>query len=321
MLKDRLTGAVVGAAIGDALGTLVEEMDRDTVKKAYGGPIIGFRKPSPISVCPYLKKGQYSHETQVFLMALETYAERGFFDEAFYVEKLVEWLKDEKSHRYPAGSHLNAALSYAAGLEPSEARVKASDIDGAIPGAAAGLFRWDNSFDAYQEGSLIASLTHSDEVVCDVAGLIAVAFSEVVGGRVILETLEDKLGFVEILREFSRTEMVRAYLDLLIPAVRKGISLDDAVITLGNGSFAPEAFSLSLFIFLSNWNSFRKAVLSAVNSYGDFGGDTDAVAFIVGGLCGSYHGIHAVPQDWLDCLENNRYLHLIVEKLIDKIRA
>jgi ADP-ribosylglycohydrolase len=94
MLEERIEGSVFGSIIGDALGTLVEEMDRETVKKAYGGPIIGFVEPSPLSVCPFLKKGQYSHESQVFLMALEVYAEKGYFDEILYIEKLIEWVKD-----------------------------------------------------------------------------------------------------------------------------------------------------------------------------------------------------------------------------------
>ncbi len=320
MLRERVEGSIFGGVIGDALGTLVEEMDRETVKKAYGGPIIDFREPSPLSVCPYLKKGQYSHESQVFMMALEVYAEKGYFDENLYVEKLVEWVKDEKSHRYPAGSHLNAALSYAAGLEPDEARVKACDIDGAIPSAAAGLFRWDNSYDAYSEGRYIASVTHDDEALVDTGGVLAVAVSEIVSGRVILSTEEDQLGFVEILREFAQTQMVRSYLDLLYQALNESAkTIDDVILLLGNGSFALEAFSLALYISMKNATSFRKAVLAAVNSYGEFGGDTDAVAFVTGVMVGGYLGVSAIPSEWIRCVEGANYLQFLIGKLIDKI--
>ncbi len=321
MLEGKVEGAVFGGVIGDALGTLVEEMDSETVKRAYGGPIFDFREPSPLSVCPHLKKGQYSHESQVFLMALEVYAEKGYFDENLYVEKLIEWVKDEKSHRYPAGSHINAALSYAAGLEPDEARVKACDIDGAIPAAAAGIFRWDSSYDAYSEGSYIASITHDDEALVDTAGVLAVAVSEVLGGRVLLSTREDRLGFVEVLREFAQTQMVRSYLDLLYQALgRETSSLDEVILLLGNGNFAPEAFSLALFVALTNSTSYKKAVVTAVNSYGDFGGDTDAIAFITGTLVGGYLGVSSIPEEWLRCVEGSDYIRLLTKKLIDKIR-
>jgi len=321
MLYEKIKGAVLGAAIGDALGTLVEEMDRETVKKAYGGPIIGFAEPSPLSVCPFLKKGQYSHETQIFLIALEVYAERGIFDEELYIERLIEWVKDEKSHRYPAGSHVNAALAYAGGVDPTEARVKSADIDGAIPAFAAGIFRWDSSYDAYEDGVRIASITHDDEALLDTAGVLAVAVSEVIGGRVIFATKEDRFGFIEILKSFAQTEMVRAYLDMVSQAILKEIdSIDDLILLLGNGSFAPESFSIALFLAMENSRNFRNAILKAVNSYGDFGGDTDAIAFITGGIVGGYLGVSAIPQDWIESLEDSSYFDLVVKKLVDKMR-
>jgi len=320
MLKEKVEGSVFGALIGDALGTLVEEMDAETVKKAYGGPILGFVEPSPLSVCPYLKKGSYSHEGQMFLIALSVYAEKGYFDENLYLEKLVEWVKDEKSHRYPAGSHINAALSYAAGLEPDEARVKGADIDGAIPAAAAGIFRWDDRETAYSEGAYIASLTHDDETLTDTAGLLAAAVSDAVGGRILLNTLEDKLYFVDSLRSLARTESTRAYLDLLIQALKKELSRDEVLLVLGNGSFAPEAFAAALYFFLKYPGSFTRALLSAVNAYGEFGGDTDAIAFITGALSGGHLGVSAIPSEWIECLENKREVELLIEKLLDKMR-
>ncbi|MEO2068095.1 MAG: ADP-ribosylglycohydrolase family protein [Desulfurobacteriaceae bacterium] len=316
MLYEKIKGCIFGAAIGDALGTLVEEMDKDTVKKAYGGPILDFVNPSPISVCPHLKKGQYSHETQMFLLALEVYAEKGTFDEFTFIEKLTEWVKDEKSHRYPAGSHINAALSYLKGADPTEARVKAIDIDGAIPAVAAGIFRWDSSYDAYEDGVKIASITHNDETLLDTAGVLAVAISEVIGGRVSFSTKEDRLGFIDVLREFSQTEMVRAYLDMVSQALLKEItSIDDLTLILGNGSFAPESFGIALFLAMENSRNFRNAILKAVNSYGEFGGDTDAIGFITGGLVGGYLGFSAIPGEWVERLEHKDYFDIISQRL------
>jgi len=320
MLESKVKGTIVGAAIGDALGTLVEEMDRETVKKSYGTAIIGFVTPSPNSVCPFLKKGQFSHETQMFLKVLEVYAEKGYFDEVAYLEKLIEWAKDEKSHRYPAGSHLNAALGYAGGLDIDEARVKSCDIDGAVPAVAGGIYRWDNPADAYEEGCLIASVTHRDDVLIDTAGVLAVAVSEVISRRILLDTTEDGLGFLDVLREYAQTETVKSYLDLVATAFHKKIdSIDDAILLIGNGSFAPEAFSLALYILLAYPRDFRKAVLTAANSYGEFGGDTDAIAFITGALSGGYLGFEAIPHDWIECLESSDYLLLLAEKLLEKI--
>ncbi|WP_456484721.1 ADP-ribosylglycohydrolase family protein [Desulfurobacterium sp.] len=321
MLLKRIKGTVFGGAIGDALGTLTEEMDRETVKKNYGGAITDFVEPSPSSVCPFLKKGQYSHETQMFLIALEMYAEKGKIDEEFYVEKLIEWVKDEKNHRYPAGGHINAALAYKSGALPDDARVKGTEIDGALPAVAAGLFRWDNSEEAYQEGSHLASIVYKDDILIDTAGLIAVAVSAITGERIFLEMEEGKLHFLELLHSFSQVEIVKSYIDMVITTVKENIDeLDELILRFGNGNFVLEPFALSLYIFLKWGKDFRKSLLRAVNAYGEFGGDTDAIGFLTGALSGCYNGIDAIPKDWLRNIENAGYLKLISEKIFEKIK-
>ncbi|WP_456437625.1 ADP-ribosylglycohydrolase family protein [Desulfurobacterium sp.] len=321
MLLKRIKGTVFGGAIGDALGTLTEEMDRETVKKNYGGAITDFVEPSPSSVCPFLKKGQYSHETQMFLIALEMYAEKGKIDEEFYVEKLIEWVKDEKNHRYPAGGHINAALAYKSGALPDDARVKGTEIDGALPAVAAGLFRWDNSEEAYQEGSHLASIVYKDDILIDTAGLIAVAVSTITGERIFLEMEEGKLHFLELLHSFSQVEIVKSYIDMVITTVKENIDeSDELILRFGNGNFVLEPFALSLYIFLKWGKDFRKSLLRAVNAYGEFGGDTDAIGFLTGALSGCYNGIDAIPKDWLRNIENAGYLKLISEKIFEKIK-
>ncbi|WP_457567945.1 ADP-ribosylglycohydrolase family protein [Desulfurobacterium sp.] len=321
MLLERIKGTIFGGAIGDALGTLTEEMDRETVKKVYGGPIIDLIEPSPFSVCPFLKKGQYSHETQMFLIALEMYAEKGKIDESFYIEKLIEWAKDEKNHRYPSGGHINAALAYKSGALPDEARVKGTEIDGALPAVASGLFRWDNSDEAYHEGSYLASIVYKDDILVDAAGLIAVAISTIAGERVFLEMEEGKLHFLEILRSFSQVEIVKSYIDLIITTIKENTDrLDELILRFGNGNFVLEPLSLSLYIFLRWGKDFRKSVLTAANAYGEFGGDTDAIGFLTGAFSGCYNGIEAIPKEWVENIENRNYLKILAEKLFEKIK-
>ena len=320
VLLNRIEGTVFGGAIGDALGTLVEEMDKETVKRVYGGPILGFREPSSFSVCPFLREGQYSHETQMFILALLVYIEKGKFDEDYYVEKLVEWLSDEKNHRYPAGGHLNAAAAYKQGAFPDEARVKSSEVDGVIPAVAAGLYRWDNGEDAYNEGCQIVSVVYNDDILIDCGGIVSVAVSSIVGERAFLEMDDGKIEFLDMLRSFSQVETVRSYLDLVINTLMDGIeNIDELVLRFGNGNFVLESLSLSLYIFLKWGNDFRKAVLKAVNSYGDFGGDTDAIGFLTGAFSGGYVGKRNIPVEWIENVENSSYLDLLSKKFFEVV--
>lgn len=320
MLIDKIKGTIFGGAIGDALGTVVEEMDRETVRRCYGGAVTGFVEPSVESVCSFLKKGQYSHETQIFLLALEMYVEKKKLDEVCFIDKLIEWVDNEKEHRYPAGGHLNAAISYKSGAEFNDARVRGVEVDGIIPSVASGLFRWDNSDEAYQEGTYLASLVYKDEVLIDAAGVLAVAVSSIAGERIFFETEDGKINFIELLISFSQVDIVKEYLNQVISALREDLEdMDELILRFGNGSFVLESLSLSLYIFLKWGKDFRKSLLRAVNSYGEFGGDTDAVGFLTGALSGCYNGIDAVSSEWIEKIENRNYLNLLSEKFFEKI--
>jgi ADP-ribosylglycohydrolase len=91
--------------------------------------------------------------------------------------------------------------------------------------------------------------------------------------------------------------------------------VEEAILKLGNGSFAPEAVSLGVFIALKYSDSFERAVLKSVNSYGDVGGDTDAIGFITGILVGGYRGVSSIPSRWLKKLEGYEHINAIVERL------
>ncbi len=312
-MREKFEGAVLGAAIGDALGTLVEDMTDEQVKEAYGGEISDFKKPSASSPCPHLPEGSFSHETQMFLMVLEMYAFGGEFDRELYMQKLLKWAKDEKSHRYPSGAHLNVAFAYERKFE--DFKVKSSEIDVAIPGSAA-AFKFAGSAErSYQEGAQIVYTVSVDESAVDVGGLSAAALSVVLAGfKPFLK--EEKLQFLELLLKLSQSPLVRNSLERLYWLVDdEEQDIERAILSLGNGTFAPEAFSMALFIFLKYPTNFKECVLNAVNSYWKIGGDTDAIAFLSGMLCGGCLGVNAIPESWLSKLEKAAYLKKLADML------
>ena len=315
MIEAKIKGCIFGLSIGDALGSLTEELDKQAVRKAYGGPITTFVDFSPYSVCPTLKKGQYCHKTQIFLISLETLIENKRFDEETYVKKLINWLKNEKEHRYPSGAHINAALSYLSGANPEEARVNSSEFDGTVPAIAAGLFYWFDSERAIVEAKRMVNVTHEGNVVLDVSGIIALAISKIISG-IFLSNSDDKIEFIEFLMSKTETSIVRSYLNLVQSLIIEGVDdLNEAILKLGNGNFSPEVLSLSLFIFLKNTSSFRNAVLKAANAYGDFGGCTSGIGFLTGALSGALLGIESIPSSFINDIENNQYLHRLSEKI------
>jgi ADP-ribosylglycohydrolase len=93
--------------------------------------------------------------------------------------------------------------------------------------------------------------------------------------------------------------------------------LEVAIQTLGNGSYVFEALPLSIYIFLSNTHMPLEALWQAINSYGEFGGDTDSIGFITGALAGSYAGISIFPKHLVEDLEKSEYYIELADRLYE----
>jgi len=50
-----------------------------------------------------------------------------------------------------------------------------------------------------------------------------------------------------------------------------------------------------------------------------FGGDTDTVASLTGGLAGAFYGVEAIPKQWLDSLQMEEEARLAIELFTKKV--
>ncbi|MBW6536860.1 MAG: ADP-ribosylglycohydrolase family protein [Mariniphaga sp.] len=80
-----------------------------------------------------------------------------------------------------------------------------------------------------------------------------------------------------------------------------------------SGGYVIDSLEASLWCFMK-FESFRDAVLSAVN----LGHDTDTTATITGGLAVIYHGIEGIPEEWLASLARREDIINLGEKLAEK---
>ena len=63
--------------------------------------------------------------------------------------------------------------------------------------------------------------------------------------------------------------------------------------------FPPACIPTCLYLLLTT-DSFEEAVTEVVN----LGGDADTAGAILGAMAGAYYGVDAIPQRWLDGLQN-----------------
>ncbi len=83
-LADRYRGALLGLAVGDALGTTLEFAARDTRL-----PVTGMTGGGPF----YLKPGEWTDDTSVAVCLAESLIECDVFDPAGQMRRYLRWLR------------------------------------------------------------------------------------------------------------------------------------------------------------------------------------------------------------------------------------
>ncbi|NPB05966.1 MAG: ADP-ribosylglycohydrolase family protein [Aquificae bacterium] len=314
-MEEKFVGTVLGAAIGDALGKAVEDVPGQEVFEFYGGRIEDFQPPHPSSPAYGQLPEETSDETTPFRLLLESLVEKKRLDVKDYLERLLKWLEREETHRYPDPA-LVAALNYLArGVDPSSVGLTSSSIEGALRSVALGLFHYYNPALAAEGAKVVSMLTHRSPEVKDASALLAALIAHLLREDFYLENFSERLRLIETLKQYLERDKHKKALDAVAELLQEGADLEEAILRLGNGSYAFEALPLALFVFLSRVGEPAQALFDAVNAYGEFGGDTDALGFLVGSMVGAYYGEEALPQHLKERVEDAEKLRELALKL------
>ncbi|WP_457642149.1 ADP-ribosylglycohydrolase family protein [Persephonella sp.] len=309
-MKNKFRGALVGAAVGDSMGMCVEEIPFDEVILHYGDKITNISEPHPASPASFLKAGETSSEFELVKIVAESLALKGMLDIKDIIERYIQWEEKEELHNYVDPYFLLAVDALKNGRELERA---GTSIEGALPAIPLGMFHYTNPVLAVEGAKAVVMLTHRNEIVIDAASVIAVAVGELLQGKFYLE--EEYPYFIKLLKTFVQKEETKFYLDRVETLLEKDASYEDAINELGNGSYALEALSQALFIFLKTPDNTENVMIHAVNSYGNYGGDTDSIALLAGTFAGAYNSEESIPAHWKTKLKN--YVEIV--KLADKL--
>jgi poly(ADP-ribose) glycohydrolase ARH3 len=325
--KDRFTGSILGTMVGDALGAGVEfwpcEDLNDTLDRiAMGTPtqedmlyvhVIGMLvRPVPPGTA------KYSDDSEMTLGVAESLAALGHTDPADLAQRFAQNYHPWRGYGMAAAGVLEAIRNGAVWNEPAQ---KVFNGEGSFGNGAAmrvapvGLFFSGTDNASVAEAARHQSLpTHTHILGIEGAIWQAIAVATAINCDP---------------HDFAPTD----FLDAIRPHLTQGIyheKLDEIATLLtrepqpcavaeilGTGIEAHEAVPAALFSFLSRWDSFADAVLYAVR----LGGDTDTIGAMTGAISGAFHGASAIPQNWLDGLEDGymgrTYAVALAESLYD----
>lgn len=321
--RDRIRGAMIGCAAGDALGYPVKVLSEAAIVERYG--LRG------ITAYDLDENGtaRITADTQLMLLSANGIlfahtrgALRGimapvyqYFD-AFY----MDWyrLQTEKQPRRARCGWINAypALSAKRAPSPTSMRVFSSDKFGSMDepvndskgsgcllrAVPIGLSYSDDPAYILDLAANTAALTHGNEVAWVASGVLALIISLIIHQELsIAEAVNETLKALDKSFPDSR----KAVHELLSsiwsarPLATSASSDLDAIHALGEGWVANEALAIGILCALRYENDIAGAMTFAANH----GGNSSTTAAIAGMLVGARIGFNAIPDRFVDRLE------------------
>lgn len=330
LLEEKATGALAGAAVGDALGGAAEGNAAEAIQARYGGFITGIVPPfledwrTARPIAPYHKgDGHITDDTLMTTALVDVYATvRDHLDAYAIAEHLVPLLIGEKRwipeleseglllHRiFLAEKWLVARLHYGH-IDPREAGVgNIVNCGAAMYVAPIGIANAGSPDAAYAEGIDVAG-AHQSSYGREAAGVFAACVAEAMRPGASVGSVVDaalrlaKDGTRRAIDAVVTAADRRSDWRAALPELRTAVEPFD---TVGPDYRAPaldaripsrtksiEELPVALGMLVVGAGDYTEAVLGAVN----YGRDSDSIATMAGALAGALGGVAAVPQEW-----------------------
>ncbi|MFE9884661.1 ADP-ribosylglycohydrolase family protein [Streptomyces scopuliridis] len=330
-LDDRVTGALIGAAVGDALGGPVEGWTPEAIAERHGGRVRGIVEPfykdewkTARPIAPYHKgDGHVTDDTLMTHALIRVYEKvRDHLDAYAVADHLVpdlitnpRWIPELEAEALPlqriflAEKWIVARIHYGH-VDPREAGVgNIVNCGAAMYMAPVGAVNAANPLKAYEEALEVAG-AHQSSYGREAAGVFAAAVAAAFTPGATPESVVE-----EVLK--LAKDGTKSAIEAVCAVAAHYDDFEDALAPL-RGAVAPfdtvgpeyrkpslgarrpsrlhsiEELPVALGMLLVGRGDFRHTVLGSVN----YGRDCDSIATMSGAIVGALYGEESVPKEW-----------------------
>lgn len=321
-MRDKVRGAIVGVAIGDALGMPVEGLLPTTIKKHFG-VINSYRTPNPKCRSPYhtLKRGQWTDDTQLTVVIGESIVENNGINYDDIANRHAKAFQEDR--RGWGKATINGCQRILSGANWWESGEKGAAGNGPpmkiTPVGV--LYGLDiiNKFDLITACINISRMTHEDPRAATAAIAQAYLIGKALKGDVdsLLFTIEDLPIFLEQVEETLNESVYRE--DLFFRKLEYAIELardkSDKELRekIGVKSFVNESVVFTYSMIFKYGENLQGCLEKIINQ----GGDADTTGALAGSILGAVHGYSSFPDRWRWGIEDRAKLVKLADDLFD----
>ncbi len=329
--RDQFSGCLIGGALGDALGYVVEFDRWEEIAQRFGAN--GIQKPVANGIT-----GKYiiSDDTQMTLFTAEGiiwarrkeeqvglsnvtsccfYSYQRWLHTQFeeLAQKDYEWVLDDERlgvevkllacenlfHLRAPGTTCLNALKNAKDQNYGTIEQPVNDskgCGGVMRVAPIGLYYYQDYRKAFSVAAKVAAITHGHPSGYLSAGALASIIANLLDGKTLSQAITMTLALLTIYAGHQET----------VTAIKEAVALAsletpkrELLVTLGEGWVAEECLAIALYCALSYPNDYLSAVRLAVNH----SGDSDSTGAVCGNLLGVMLGESKLPIDWVARIE------------------
>lgn len=296
---DKFRGALLGGAIGDAIGELASVHGDEE------------------SLTDWLSEGdvlRYTDDTAMSIGIAEALSTSGGINEEEVGRIFQRNYGKEPWRDYSSSVPAIFAMVKRNDMPFSEAAARLHDGSGSYGNGAAmriaplGVFYRDSD-DLREHAEDSARITHTHPLGVDGAAVMAWATAQLAGYD---PKAKFPMGsFCTGMVRFAQTKEMRLKLVQVVELIAGKASPEKAAKTLSLSQSVHESLPFSIFSFLRNQKSFQDAVYCGVLQ----GGDQDTLGAMAGALSGSFLGAPGIPKDWVARIENKEILEDLAKRL------
>ncbi|QSY58868.1 ADP-ribosylglycohydrolase family protein [Bifidobacterium imperatoris] len=321
MLEERAYGALIGLAIGDALGMPTQSMSVDQIRAEYGAkPIRDFVNASPKQpIAPNMKAGSITDDTeQALVLANQLIAGAGELDIHQYAQSLLNWedgMKAKGSLDLLGPSTKSALEQFKAGVDVNLTGIHGTTNGGAMRACPIGIANRPDTHlaDTARRSSIVThNTTHGIESTMLIAATVSYGLEGAEAGEAMMMALNYVTAYLAMNRfegmevghwspkasVIARTRWAIAWAhehaDSQSGDIYDHDMFGDQLRALVGTSVeanesVPAAFAIA--------TRYAQRPFDALCVAANVGGDTDTIGAMVGAMLGAVHGAGGFPAE------------------------